>query len=146
MAEAILNATEGDRFSAFSAGSQPTGKVNPHAINQLMSIGCMTENLRSKSWHEFAKPGASHMDFVITVCDSAAGEICPVWPGQPIAAHWSFKDPAKTQGSDEAVEQAFRVTCREIKTRLDIFQSLPIEKLERLALKCELEKIGEFKP
>ena len=143
MAEAMLNTTGGGRFRAFSAGSHPTGTVNPFAIEQAKAVGYEASDMRSKSWDEFAQPGAPVMDFVITVCDRAAGEVCPVWPGQPMTAHWGFRDPAAATGTDEEVRHAFATVCREIKTRLDIFCSLPMEKLDKLALKRELARIGE---
>lgn len=146
MAEAMLNATGGGRFCTYSAGSHPTGIVHPYALEQISSIGYPLHNLRSKSWDEFAGPAAPHMDFVITVCDKAAGEQCPVWPGQPITAHWSFEDPALVHGTDAEIRHAFAKVCKEIKIRLDLFQSLPIEKLEKLALKRELDQIGSSKP
>lgn len=145
MAEAMLNVSGRGRFRVFSAGSHPTGEVNHFALEQIEEIGYPLDNLRSKSWHEFAGPDAPHMDFVITVCDKAAGEVCPHWPGQPMTAQWSFRDPAAVQGSVEEIRRAFAVVCREIKTRLDIFMSLPIHKLDKLALKRELDKIGNDK-
>jgi arsenate reductase (thioredoxin) len=141
MAEALLNSGSA-RFRAFSAGSHPTGLVNPYAIDQIKAVGYVPGDLRSKSWDEFAAPGAPAMDFVITVCDKAAGEVCPHWPGQPVTAHWGFSDPAAVTGTDDEIRHAFATICREIKTRLDIFRSLPIEKLDKLALQRELSKIG----
>ncbi|MEJ7804658.1 MAG: arsenate reductase ArsC [Telluria sp.] len=146
MAEAILNVAGRGRFQAYSAGSHPTGDVNPFALEQIAAAGYAAENLRSKSWDEFAGPDAPHMDFVITVCDKAAGEVCPFWPGQPITAHWGFQDPALLGGSDAEIHHVFAKVCREIKTRLDIFQSLPIDKLDKLALKREMDRIGETRP
>jgi arsenate reductase len=146
MAEAILNVAGRERFKAYSAGSHPTGTVSHFALEQIEAIGYSTENLRSKSWDEFAGPDAPHMDLVITVCDKAAGEVCPFWPGQPTTAHWGFQDPAAVNGSDAEMHLAFAKVCREIKTRLDIFQSLPINKLDKLALKRELDSIGETRP
>lgn len=143
MAETMLNVMGKGRFKAYSAGSFPTGTVNPFAIEQLKSIGYEPDAPRSKKWDEFATDGAPHMDFVITVCDRAAGEVCPVWPGQPMTAHWGFEDPAEIRGGDEVKRQAFARICREIKTRLELFLSLPLDKLERLALKQELDKIGK---
>lgn len=145
MAEAILNAVGGGRFRAFSAGSRPTGKVNPFAVEQATAVGYSAADLRSKSWDEFSQPDAPAMDFVITVCDRAAGEACPVWPGQPVTAHWGFTDPASASGTDDELRHVFATVCREIKTRLDIFCSLPMEKLDKLALKRELTRIGEVK-
>ncbi len=146
MAEAVLNSASHGRFVAYSAGSFPTGKVNPFALEQIEAFGYPLENLRSKSWNEFAGADAPHMDFVITVCDNAAGEVCPVWPGQPVTAHWGFRDPAAAKGSDEEIRHAFAAVCREIKLRIDLFLSLPIEKLEKLALKRELDRIGAAQP
>lgn len=142
MAEAMLNALGKGRFKAYSAGSHPTGAVNQFAVEQIKHVGVNADDLRSKSWDEFAADNAPHMDFVITVCDKAAGETCPYWPGQPMTAHWGFQDPAEVEGSDEIKRQAFAKICREIKTRLDIFLNLPISKLERLAIQRELDNIG----
>jgi len=142
MAEALLNGADEGRFRAYSAGSHPGGTVNPFAIEQIQTIGYAPGDLRSKSWDEFAAPGAPEMDFVITVCDKAAGEVCPHWPGQPVTAHWGFRDPAAAVGTSDEIRHEFATICREIKTRLDIFRSLPIEKLDKLALKRELAKIG----
>lgn len=146
MAEAMLNVAGRGRFNAFSAGSHPTGEVSHFALEQIQSIGYPMDDLRSKSWNEFAEPDSPHMDFVITVCDRAAGEMCPVWPGQPMTAHWAFQDPAAVDGSDEEIRHVFAKVCREIKTRLDIFQCLPIDKLEKLALQREMDRIGVTKP
>lgn len=143
MAEALLNSIGKGRFRAYSGGSHPAGAVNPHAIEEITSIGYSTQNLRSKSWDEFAAPDAPHMDFVITVCDKAAGEVCPVWPGQPVNAHWGFQDPASVKGDDATRRAAFARVCREIKNRLDIFMCLPLDKLERMALKKNVEEIGK---
>lgn len=142
MAEALLNSMGRGRFRAYSAGSHPAGAVNPFAIEQIVHAGYPIDNLRSKSWDAFAAPDAPQMDFVITVCDRAAGEVCPVWPGQPISAHWGFEDPAAATGCDDDKRQVFRKVCMEIKTRLDIFLSLPLNKLERLSIKRELDRIG----
>lgn len=146
MAEALLNTAGRGRFMTYSAGSFPSGKVNPFALEQIEAIGYPLKNLRSKSWDEFAGADAPHMDIVITVCDNAAGEVCPVWPGQPVTAHWGFRDPAAVKGSDDEIRHAFASVCREIKTRLDLFMSLPIEKLEKLAVKRELDRIGAAQP
>lgn len=146
MAEAILNATARGRFKAYSAGSHPAGAVNPFALEQIDAIGYSQDQLRSKSWDEFSGSAAPHMDFVITVCDRAAGEVCPFWPGEPTTAHWGFADPGLAEGSEEHVREVFAKVCREIKTRLDLFQSLPIEQLDKLALKREMERIGTDKP
>lgn len=146
LAEAMLNGAGRGSFKAYSAGSHPTGRVNQYALEQIQTVGYSVENLRSKSWDEFAGPDAPHMDFVITVCDKAAGEVCPFWPGQPTTAHWGFHDPALANGTDTEIRQVFATTCREIKTRLDIFQSLPIDKLDKLALKREMDRIGATQP
>ena len=146
MAEAMLNVAGRGRFKAYSAGSHPTGKIHPLALEQIAAIGHPLDNLRSKSWNEFAGADAPHMDFVITVCGRAAGEVCPFWPGQPMTAHWGFLDPAAVEGTDAEKHAAFAKVCREIKMRLDIFQSLPLEKLEKLALKRELDRIGTTAP
>lgn len=146
MAEALLNGADSGRFRAFSAGSHPAGAVHPYAIEQIQSIGRTPGDLRSKSWDEFAAVGAPEMDFVITVCDKAAGEVCPFWPGQPVTAHWGFPDPAAVTGTNDEIRHAFTTVCREIKTRLDIFRSLPLEKLDKLALQRELAKIGGVQP
>jgi arsenate reductase (thioredoxin) len=146
MAEAMLNTASRGRFITFSAGSFPAGMINHFALEQIEAIGYPLANLRSKSWDEFAGRDAPHMDIVITVCENAAGEVCPVWPGQPITAHWGFRDPAAVEGSIEEIRHAFATVCREIKTRLDIFMSLPIDKLEKLSLKRELDRIGASKP
>jgi arsenate reductase len=146
MAEAILNGTSRGRFKAYSAGSHPAGAVNPFALEQIDAIGYSQDQLRSKSWDEFSGSAAPHMDFVITVCDRAAGEVCPFWPGEPTTAHWGFADPGLADGSEEQVREVFAKVCREIKTRLDLFQSLPIEQLDKLALKRELDRIGTDKP
>ena len=145
MAEALVTTMGKGRFKGFSAGSHPNGAVNPFALEQIASVGYTPQDLRSKSWDEFALPDAPHMDFVITVCDKAAGEVCPHWPGQPMTAHWGFQDPAAAKGSDEEIRQIFSTVCREIKTRLDIFCSLPLEKLDKMALRRELDNIGRTK-
>src|SRR5688572_23515410 len=135
LAEALLNAMAGTRFNAFSAGSHPKGMVNPYAIELLQKNRLPTEGLRSKSWDEFAQPGAPQLDFVFTVCDNAAGEPCPVWPGQPMTAHWGIDDPAAVEGSDEQKRKAFFKAYTELSRRLSIFVSLPMDKLDRLSLK-----------
>lgn len=119
MAEAMLNHLGGGRFRAYSAGSHPTGKVNPLAVETLASAGFPAEGLRSKSWDEFARPGAPQMDFILTVCDSAAGEVCPIWPGKPITAHWGVPDPAAVEGSDEAQRTAFRGAAATLRRRIE---------------------------
>lgn len=141
IAEALLNASGGGRFQAFSAGSHPTGKVNPLAVQELTRLRIPTDGLRSKGWEEFAQPDSPEMDFVITVCDKAAGEVCPAWPGQPITAHWGMADPAAVEGSEEAKRQAFHQVAVMMKRRLDIMQSLPLESLDRLAIQKQVREI-----
>ena len=142
LGEAILNHRGKRRFQGYSAGSHPTGRLNPFALKQLESAGLPVEGLRSKSWEEFAKPGAPQMDFVFTVCDSAAAEICPVWPGQPVTAHWGIPDPASVAGSPEQIERAFRDAFVTMGRRIDLFLNLPMEKLDTLAVKKEVDRIG----
>ena len=141
MAEALLNTIGRDRFQAFSAGSMPSGRVNPFAIDLVRTIGYLTENIRSKSWDEFARPGTPQMDIIITVCDNAAGESCPIWPGHPATAHWGFPDPSNTQGSDEERRKAFDQVFHAIRRRIELLVNLPVDKLERLALANELKRI-----
>jgi arsenate reductase len=143
MAEAIINKLGAGRFNAYSAGSHPTGKVNPFALEKIQSISYPTKNVRSKSWDEFAQPEAPKMDFIITVCDNAAGEICPIWPGQPISAHWSFEDPAAVEGSDEEKRKAFDTIFRQIHNRVHLFVNLPLAMLDQSAIKHEMHKIGQ---
>jgi arsenate reductase len=142
MAEAILNHRGGGRFSAFSAGSHPTGAPRPEALRQLKDAGIPIEGLRSKSWDEFAGPGAPHMDFVFTVCDSAAKEACPYWPGQPMTAHWGIPDPAAVRGTPEEVSRAFRDAFVVLDRRIGLFLSLPLTTLKEIALRSEIERIG----
>lgn len=142
MAECLLERLGAARFRAFSAGSFPAGAVNPYALAVLERRNHRTDHLRSKSWDEFAAPGAPEMDFVFTVCDRAAGEVCPVWPGRPVSAHWGFADPAEVEGKEAVIRAAFANAYREIATRIEIFASLPIESLDRLALKRKLDEIG----
>lgn len=142
MAEAILNQKGRPNFTAFSAGSHPAGRVHPAAIQQLMSAHLPTEGLRSKSWDEFEQPGAPPLDFVFTVCDNAAKEVCPLWPGQPITAHWGIPDPAEVRGNSEAVERAFREAYFLLDRRISLFLSLPLATLDAMALKKELNNIG----
>ena len=144
IAEAILNALGQERFHAYSAGSQPTGTVNPHTLQLLQSLGYDTSPLRSKSWSEFAKPGAPALDFVFTVCDNAAGETCPLWPGQPMTAHWGVPDPAQARGSQAQIALAFKDTYRLLHQRIGIFTALPIASLDRLSLQRRLAAIGEI--
>jgi len=145
MAEAILNQQGAGRFRAWSAGSHPAGAVNPHAIDLLERNRFKTTGLRSKNWDEFAAADAPHMDFVLTVCDKAAGEVCPVWPGQPMSAHWGVEDPAAVKGSDEAIHRAFSDCFMVLSRRIALLTVLPIEKLNKLALKQELADIGQVK-
>lgn len=146
MAEAIATATTNGRFTGYSAGSHPTGKVNPFAIEQVESLNYPRAKLRSKSWEEFTQPGAPEMDFIITVCDSAAGETCPVWPGSPVTAHWGFPDPAALEGSDEVKRAAFRAVFLGLKRRIELMASLPLEALDRMAIQQEFKKIGRITP
>ena len=141
MAEALLNTIGRERFQAFSAGSSPSGRVNPFAIEMARTIGYLTENIRSKSWDEFAKPGAPHMDIIITVCDDAAGEMCPVWPGHPATAHWGFPDPSATPGTDAEKRAAFEKVFIAVKHRIDFLIGLPPDKLEHLALTNALKQM-----
>ena len=142
MAEACMNAMHGNRFKAYSAGSHPTGRVNPHAIEILTNAKMPTDKLRSKSWDEFAVAGAPPMHFVFTVCDNAAGEVCPIWPGQPMSAHWPFEDPAAFVGSEEAVRKKFIEVYLQIQRRIDFFAHLPFDRLDRMSLKKELDDLG----
>jgi len=143
LAEAYLNAKGQGRFVAYSAGSHPAGKVNPFAIELLQKNRMETSGLRSKSWDELAVPGAPRLDFVITVCDNAAGETCPFWPGQPVTAHWGVQDPATVQGTDDARRKAFLEAFTELSTRINYLLALPIEKLDRLTLQAKLDDIGK---
>lgn len=143
MAEAILNRIGQGRFRAFSAGSFPKGEVHPLALELLRRERLPAEGLRSKSWDEFAEPGAPLLDFVFTLCDRAAGEACPVWPGQPVTAHWGFPDPAAVEGSEAEKLLFFGQVYRAIAQRLSIFTSLPIASLDRLSLKARLDEIGQ---
>ena len=140
--EALLNTMGGGRFKAYSAGSHPTGKVNPFAIEQVLAMGYPVEGLRSKSWDEFAQPGAPELDFVITVCDKAAGEMCPLWPGQPVTAHWGIADPAAVKGTPEEIARAFRDAFTVLDRRIGLFLSLPLTTLEEMAIKREIDRIG----
>ncbi len=142
MAEAILNKDSRGNFRAFSAGSQPKGAVNRTALNLLRTSGYDTSALRSKSWAEFARADSPSLDFVFTVCDNAAGETCPLWPGQPISAHWGIPDPAAATGSEAKIALAFRQAYRMLKRRIDLFLALPIKKLDRLVLTTRLKEIG----
>ena len=142
LAEAYLNAAGKGRFRAYSAGSKPGGRVNPFAIELLEKSRIETAGLRSKSWDEFAKPDAPKMDFVFTVCDNAAAEPCPYWPGQPMTAHWGVPDPAAVEGGDEDKRRAFRGALAVLSTRINLLVNLPVAKLDRLAIKKELDDIG----
>ena len=143
LAESYLNAAGKGRFVAYSAGSHPAGKVNPHALELLRKNRFPTEGLRSKSWDEFAKPDAPALDFVFTVCDNAAGEVCPIWPGQPMTAHWGVEDPAAVVGAEEEKRRAFLRAYAELSNRINIFLSLPLEKIDRLVLQKKLNEIGK---
>lgn len=145
MAEAILSREGMGRFNAYSAGSQPAGKVNPYALELLESLNYDTSKFRSKNWDEFAKARAPKMDFVFTVCDNAAKETCPVWPGQPMTAHWGVPDPAAATGTEAEVRYAFADTYRMLNSRISIFVNLPLASLDSLALKKELDRIGSKK-
>ena len=142
MAEGLLNKLGAGRFHAFSAGSHPAGRVNPFAIEVLERAGCPTAGMRSKAWDEFAAPGAPALDIVVTVCDNAAGEVCPVWPGHPATAHWGYPDPAAQEGSEEEKRAAFARVFAQIRVRVQMLASLDLAQLDRLALKHELQAIG----
>jgi protein-tyrosine-phosphatase len=142
IAEAITNQVGKGKFIAYSAGSMPTGQVNPHTIELLNRSGLPTADLRSKSWDEFANPGAPKLDFVITVCDNAAGEVCPIWPGQPMTAHWGVPDPAAVEGTAFDVALAFNETYRLLSNRINLFNNLPIPSLGKLSLKRRMDEIG----
>jgi arsenate reductase len=143
MAEAIMNQKGRPSFTAYSAGSHATGKIRPEAIKQLQAAKLATENLRSKNWDEFAKPGAPHMNFVFTVCDSAAKEVCPIWPGQPMTAHWGIPDPAAVTGTPEQVERAFRDAFMILERRISLLLWLPLASLDKLAIQKEIDRIGK---
>jgi arsenate reductase (thioredoxin) len=142
LAESILRKDGRRHFRAFSAGSQPKGTVNPYAIKVLKILDFPTDNLRSKSWEEFARPDAPVMDFVFTVCDNAAGETCPVWPGQPMTAHWGIEDPAGVEGTDIQKEAAFTTALRYLKNRISLFTNLPLKSIDQLSLGTRLRDIG----
>ena len=143
MAEALINTMGAGRFKAYSAGSRPTGKVNLFAIELVQALGYPVEGLRSKSWDEFAQTGAPQMDFVVTVCDYAAGEMCPLWPGHPVTAHWGFPDPAAVEGSDEVKRAAFALAMRQIRKRVQLFISQPLETLDRMAIEDRMRDLGK---
>jgi protein-tyrosine-phosphatase len=142
MAETLLNHWGRGRYRAFSAGSHPKGRVHPFTIDLLQRLKLPTGELRSKDWEEFARPSAPALDFVFTVCDQAAGEVCPVWPGQPITAHWGFPDPAAFEGSEVEQRALFADVFRQIETRIKIFVALPVERLSRLAIKQEVDRLA----
>ena len=144
LAEGILRKEGAGRFNAFSAGSQPKGVVNPFALKTLAAFGYPADGYRSKSWEEFAVPGAPVMDFVFTVCDSAAGESCPVWPGQPVTAHWGVADPAAVEGPDLDKEAAFVAAFKQLRARISVFVALPLSKLDAISLKTRLRDIGQM--
>ncbi len=143
LGEVLFNTLGKGRFRAYSAGSKPAGKVNPGALEWLQANGYSTDGLRSKSWDEFSQPGAPEFDFVFTVCDNAAGEVCPVWYGSPMTAHWGIPDPAHVEG-DEARRAAFKKAAEQLARRIQLFMSLPVEKLDKLALKEKLAEIGRI--
>ncbi len=143
LAEAYLNSAGKGRFTAYSAGSHPAGKVNPFALALIEKHRMPEKGLRSKNWDEFAKPGAPKLDFVFTVCDNAAGEVCPVWPGQPITAHWGIADPAAVAGTDDVKRKAFLRAFTELTTHINLLLALPLDKLDRMSLKRKLDDIGK---
>ena len=145
LAEAILNSLGKSRFRAFSAGSHPKGEVNRFAIELLRKQGLDVSGLRSKSWDEFAAPGAPHLDFVFTVCDNAADEVCPIWPGQPMTAHWGIEDPAAVEGSDEEKRSAFSTASRLLQNRISLFTNLRFARLDEMAIKRKLDEIGRLR-
>ena len=142
MAESLINTMGRGRFQAYSAGSHPTGKVNPFAIEQVESTGYATDNLRSKSWDEYAQPDAPQMDFIVTVCDNAVGEVCPLWPGQPVSAHWGFEDPAAVEGTEETKRAAFSKVFHQIMGRVQLLVNLPLTMLDKTTIKREMQAIG----
>ncbi len=142
LAEAILNRIGGDKFRAYSAGSDPKGQVNPHALDLLNRLDYPTAALRSKSWSEFSAPSAPQLDFVFTVCDNAANEVCPVWPGQPMTAHWGIPDPAAVTGEEKKIAAAFREAHLSLQRRIELFAALPFKSLDRMSLKKKLDDIG----
>ena len=144
MAEAIMNCEHGDKFRAFSAGSHPAGAVHPHTLQLLQNLGFDTAPLRSKSWDEFTSPGAPTLDFILTVCDNAAGEVCPVWPGQPMTAHWGIPDPAAAIGTPAEIALAFKEAFRKLRQRIRAIAALPIGSLDRMSLGRSLREIGHM--
>jgi protein-tyrosine-phosphatase len=145
IAECVMNRLGGDKFKAYSAGSQPSGKVHPHALELLKRLNYDTAGLRSKSWEEFARPGAPQLNFVFTVCDDAANEVCPVWPGQPMSAHWGLPDPSRVEGTEAERAFAFADTHRMLYQRIGIFTNLPLKSLDKLSLQKRLDDIGRVK-
>jgi arsenate reductase len=145
IAECVMNELGKGRFKAYSAGSQPSGRVNPYALDMLSKLGYDVSGVRSKSWDEFAAADAPVMDFVFTVCDDAANETCPYWPGQPMSAHWGLPDPSRTQGSEAETRAAFADTHRMLYQRIGIFSNLPLEALDRMSLKAKLDEIGRMR-
>lgn len=145
LGEVLFNAFGRGRFRAYSAGSKPAGKVNPFALELLLKAGYSVEGLRSKNWDEFAAPGAPEIDFIFTVCDNAAGEPCPLWPGKPATAHWGIPDPAHVEGSDEIKREAFKKAFEQLARRIQLFMSLPIDKLDKMTLTQQLADIGKIK-
>jgi arsenate reductase len=143
MAEGMLNGKKDPHFTAYSAGSFPSGKVRPEALKQLELAGLPTKGARSKIWDEFAKPGAPVMNFVFTVCDNAAKEVCPIWPGQPMTAHWGVADPAAVSGTPEEIDRGFRDAFVTLGRRINLFLSLPLASLDKLAIKKEVDRIGK---
>jgi arsenate reductase len=146
MAEAIMNKKGWPNFTAYSAGSHPTGRVNPHALKMLQTARLPIEGLRSKAWDEFAKPGSPELHFVFTVCDNAAKEVCPVWPGQPMTAHWAVPDPASVAGSEEQIDRAFRDAFTVLERRINLLLCLPLASLDKLAIQKEIDRIGKEMP
>ncbi len=144
LGEALFNTLGKGRFKAYSAGSKPAGRVNPFALELLQQQGHSIAGLRSKNWDEFAAPGAPEIDFIFTVCDNAAGETCPIWPGRPASAHWGIPDPAHVEGGDEAKRAAFRKAYEQLARRIQLFTSLPIESMDKLTLKEKLAEIGRI--
>jgi arsenate reductase len=142
LSEAVLNKIGKGKFVGYSAGSDPKGAVNPYALALLDRLGFATDGLRSKSWNEFAQPGAPALDFVFTVCDNAANEVCPVWPGQPMTAHWGVPDPAAVEGDAKKIDAAFREAFMTLQRRIELFTSLPIKTLDRMSLTRQVEAIG----
>lgn len=142
LAEGLMNELGGGRFRAYSAGSHPNGTVNPFALDTLESFHIRADGFRSKNWDEFAKPDAPQMDFILTVCDKAAGEVCPIWPGQPMTAHWGVADPAACEGRDDAKRQQFRDAALTLKRRIELMLSLPLARLDAMAIHREIKDIG----